>query len=299
MKKYKILSLLLALIFSVSILVACGPQGTVGSNTNSTDTHSVSSSGVSSTSSDTNTESSDTDTETDSESSDTETENKAAENALPKEYWVEEPGKKYAQNFVVVCMQPSKKGHYDYLVTDFPEAEAIDVCINGWSEFNTVKLALLLKTPSKENVISTIRALEKRDDIYKVTPLYDIEFVPFEFTETTEFTNDYIYCSIQPSAAHRTYTVEDFPELDCVSVEEASWSKSITKRLKIKLKYPSKENVIAAVNLLSTSNREDLYYVCPDIILYPSDAPADATYVANTTSTTEPWEIAKMNLIGA
>ncbi len=275
MKKYKILSLLLALIFSVGILAACGPQEAVGSNTNSTDTHSVPSSGVSSTSSDTNTESSDTDTETDSESSDTETENKAAENALPKEYWVEEPGKKFGQDVVLVWMQPSEKIYWDYTTADFPEAEVAEMSNQGGGE--TVCIALILKTPSKENIISTIRALEKRSDVYKATPDYDREDDPFEFEDGMLFYDDRVWVSIQPSARHHTYTVEDFPELECVSVEERKTGE--LKSVCVTLKDPSKENVIAAVGLLEA--REDVYRAKPSLLTIGTDATVDGAPDAN------------------
>ncbi|MBQ2735179.1 MAG: hypothetical protein IJF33_05035 [Clostridia bacterium] len=110
------------------------------------------------------------------------------------------------------------------------------------------------------------------------------------------------------------YDADDFPEIDCIQVTDLTKytgnrakqqmlsqnvpSPSDQKQLvnletynqilSLKLKHPSKENVLAAVKALET--REDVFYACPDQTLSACSTTANDTYYD------EQWAIDKMQL---
>lgn len=269
MKKYKTLSLLLCLLLLVSTFTSCVLQETETESTNSL-LHSSSESqkdfSVNFASQENFTENSavaTTDMTTDSLTAEASVTNSESDKknrypTLPKQYWVEDDDRKFGEDVICVWMQPSDKIVQDYKISDFPEIDLSGVWYTKRIDGSPC-IMLILSNPSKENVISGIRRMEQREDIYKATPEYDTKLVPVEIAEDATFFDDRVLLVIQPSARQHTYTAEDFPELDCASVEEHIAGP--IKSVRITLKQKSKDGVVAAVRLLE--KREDLMEVRP------------------------------------
>lgn len=189
---------------------------------------------------------------------------------LKKQYWDGDRSRPFASDTVCLRMQPSKKNLRDYAVSDFPELDLADVWYTNRFESGPC-LILTLKNPSEENVISAIKTLEQREDTYTVMPEYDVPLVPVEIPEDATYYHDQIVTVIQPSARQKTYTIADFPELECLSVKELVTGpiKSVT----VTLKQTSKESVIAAVRLLE--GRKDLMEVRPAWYVIGTDGTVD------------------------
>ena len=263
---FKIVALILSLVLFAGIAVGCAPQDPVSSGTSGTD----SSQAVSSDAGETPEQNADPSSDVLSES---------ATHVLSPEDTDNFSEYDYGADVVYLYVNETKyQYHSDYKLEDFPEVECSMI---SWSQDSKGNVVILcLKYPGRKQVWEAIEILKKRSDVVDATPEYDSVLKPCEITDEHNFYDNMVVASLQPSARLHEYTIEDFPELEIVSVEKREAGHS--RYLMMQLANPSRENVIAAVRLLE--KREDFRAVNPSWLV-SMDAQTDGVLDVNPNDT--------------
>ncbi|MBQ8381543.1 MAG: S8 family serine peptidase, partial [Clostridia bacterium] len=149
-----------------------------------------------------------------------------------------------------------------------------------------------LSDKNEENLISALRTIEKRDDVKAVFPKYKkiICTTPIN----ADFSENELTITPFPEYNNYKYTVDDFKEINCISIKELLPPKHGELHRWISLEIPGndKENVLAAIKKLE--KREDIAFADPSFYFSYENYTSDPF-----CNDSDQWAISKINLSSA
>ncbi|MBQ1273087.1 MAG: hypothetical protein IIY12_06295 [Clostridia bacterium] len=153
-----------------------------------------------------------------------------------------------------------------YRVKDFPEVDCIGIMDSVRHDEDADRYVVIALTElTKEGTLSAIKTLEQREDVLSVNPVTE-EYMDallvgaYDFRSDVEDNKEFIFgeilITLYPSASRKTYTKEDFSDVNCIELKQDYWSHINTYDMTVILEDKTREGTIAAAEKLT--EREDI-----------------------------------------